>query len=95
MLVRGRFRVVGPPLLLGRGRRVDGGGPDGGVSVPLLVLVSEVVDGVRGPLMSVVDGGVVLVIVGVVVAVGEWEAVVENDGSTKVTRALGSWRPVT
>ena len=42
----------------------------------------EVVD--DGPLMSVVTGGLVLVIVAVVVGVDdEPEAVVENDGSTK------------
>ncbi|AGB20816.1 hypothetical protein Mycsm_00363 [Mycobacterium sp. JS623] len=41
-----------------------------------------------GPLMSVVTGGLVLVIVAVVVGVDEWLAVAENDGSTKFS---GAW----
>jgi len=40
----------------------------------------EVVD--EGPLMSVVTGGLVLVIVAVVVGVDDWLAVAENVGST-------------
>lgn len=54
------------------------------VSVLELPDVSEddVVD--DGPLMSVVAGGLVLVIVAVVVGVvNEWVEVAENDGSTK------------
>jgi hypothetical protein len=53
----------------------------------------DVVD--DGPLMSVVTGGLVLVIVAVVVGVDEWEAVAENDGSTKFSGACSgslNWR---
>jgi hypothetical protein len=58
------------------------------VSVPLDVSGDEdVVD--DGASMSVVTGGLVLVIVAVVVGVdGEWVAVAENDGSTK---SSGAW----
>ena len=58
------------------------------MSVPLDVSGDEeVVD--DGASMSVVTGGVVLVIVAVVVGVdGEWVAVAENDGSTKFS---GAW----
>jgi hypothetical protein len=45
----------------------------------------EVVD--DGPLMSVVTGGLVLVIVAVVVGVDECEADAENDGVTKLSGA--------
>ena len=68
-----------------------------GVDVSLPLGVSdedEVVD--DGPLMSVVTGGLVLVIVAVVVGVDDdWVAVAENDGSTKFDGAcVGSlnWR---
>ena len=58
---------------------------------PLDVSVLEVSDDDvvdDGPLMSVVTGGLVLVIVAVVVDVDEWLAVAENDGSTKFS---GAW----
>lgn len=53
-------------------------------------------DEVEDGLMSVVTGGLVLVIVAVVVGVDEWLAVAVNDGSTKFSGACcGSlnWRP--
>lgn len=58
------------------------------MSVPLDVSGDEeVVD--DGASMSVVTGGLVLVIVAVVVGVdNEWVAVAENDGSTKFS---GAW----
>jgi len=59
------------------------------VSVPLDVSGDEVVVVDDGASMSVVTGGLVLVIVAVVVGVdGEWVAVAENDGSTKFS---GAW----
>jgi hypothetical protein len=66
-----------------------------GVDVPVLLVVSEeeVVD--VGVSMSVVTGGLVLVIVAVVVGAEEWLALAENDGSTKFRGACtGSlaWR---
>jgi len=51
-----------------------------GVSVLEVSDEDEVVD--EGPLMSVVTGGLVLVIVAVVVGGDEWLAVAENVGST-------------
>ena len=59
------------------------------VDVSVLLDVSEdevVVD--DGPLMSVVTGGLVLVIVAVVVGVDDRVAVAENDGGTKFR---GAW----
>jgi len=53
----------------------------------------EVVD--DGPLMSVVTGGLVLVIVAVVVGVDECDADAENDGGTKLSGACScssNWR---
>jgi hypothetical protein len=65
-----------------------------GVSVLLDVSEDEVVD--DGPLMSVVTGGLVLVIVAVVVGADtDGVAVVENDGSTKSRGACSGsldWR---
>ena len=59
------------------------------VSVPLDVSDDEEVVVDDGASMSVVTGGLVLVIVAVVVGVdGEWVAVAENDGSTKFS---GAW----
>jgi hypothetical protein len=59
------------------------------VSVPLDVSGDEEVVVDDGASMSVVTGGLVLVIVAVVVGVdGEWVAVAENDGSTKFS---GAW----
>lgn len=68
-----------------------------GVSVPEVLDVSDgdVVD--EGPLMSLVTGGLVLVIVAVVVVgVEDWLAVAEKDGSTKFSGACSGssdWRP--
>ena len=53
----------------------------------------EVVD--DGPLMSVVTGGLVLVIVAVVVGVDDCDADAENDGGTKFSGACSgslNWR---
>jgi len=59
------------------------------VSVPLDVSDDEEVVVDDGASMSVVTGGLVLVIVAVVVGVdNEWVAVAENDGSTKFS---GAW----
>ena len=59
------------------------------VSVPLDVSGDEEVVVDDGASMSVVTGGLVLVIVAVVVGVdNEWVAVAENDGSTKFS---GAW----
>ena len=69
-----------------------------GDSLGLVPDESDVVDGPGGPLISVVDSGVVLVIVAVVVVAdaGVREAVAENDGSTKLSGAsAGSSAPVT
>jgi hypothetical protein len=69
-------------------------------AVPLGVDVSLIEDDVvpDGPSMSVVTGGLVLVMVAVVVGVDdddEWVAVAENDGSTKFSGACAGsldWR---
>jgi hypothetical protein len=69
------------------------------VDVSVLLDVSEdevVVD--DGPLMSVVTGGLVLVIVAVVVGVDDRVEVAENDGSTKFSGAWSgslNWRDTT
>jgi hypothetical protein len=93
--VRGPRRVVdgedSSPLggVYGRVHAVPG---------PLVVSVFDVSDEegvVDGPLMSVVTGGLVLVIVAVVVGVDEWVADAENDGSTKFSGACSgslNWR---
>jgi len=90
-------------------RRVVGGedsSPPGGVygcvhavRVVLVVSVVEVSDDDDvvddGPLISVVTGGLVLVIVAVVVDVDEWLAVAVNVGSTKFSGACSgslNWR---
>ena len=60
------------------------------VSVLELPDVSDdVVD--DGPSMSLVTGGLVLVIVAVVVGVAELPAVAENDGGTKSSGACSGW----
>ena len=94
-LVRGRrgVRIVGPSSSSG-GRETDGDS----LLLGLVLDESEVVDGPGGSLISVVDSGAVLVIVAVVVVadVGVREAVVEKDGSTKLSGAsAGSSGPVT
>jgi len=88
-------------------RVVDGsdssplGGVYGRVHAVCVVLVvsvfdvsdDDVVD--DGPLMSVVTGGLVLVIVAVVVSVDECDADAENDGVTKLSGACSgslNWR---
>jgi hypothetical protein len=67
-----------------------------GVDVSLLEVADEDDVVPDGPSMSVVTGGLVLVMVAVVVGVDdEWVAVAENDGSTKFSGACwGSldWR---
>ena len=88
-------------------RVVDGedssplGGVYGCVHAVCVVLVVSVLDVSDddvvddGPSMSVVTGGLVLVIVAVVVVVDEWLAVAENDGSTKFSGACSgssNWR---
>jgi hypothetical protein len=88
-------------------RVVDGedssplGGVYGCVHAVCVVLVVSVLDVSDddvvddGPSMSVVTGGLVLVIVAVVVVVDEWLAVAEYDGSTKFSGACSgssNWR---
>ena len=91
MLVRGVrrvVRVVGPSSssssLRVVGRLVE---------LSLLDVVSDDEDGdVEGPSMSVVSGGIVLVIVCVVVVSVDCDAVAENDGVTK-SRGASSVSP--
>ena len=75
---------MGPSSSSG-GRETDGDS----LLLGLVLDESEVVDGPGGSLISVVDSGAVLVIVAVVVVadVGVPEAVVEKDGSTKLSGA--------
>lgn len=65
------------------------------VLVESVAEVSDEDDGLvvdDGPSMSVVTGGLVLVIVAVVVGVDdEWVTVAENDGSTKLSGACSGW----
>lgn len=81
-LVRGRLRVV---VVSASSSRVRGGRVDGRV---LGVSESVVVGGVDSGLMSVVTGGLVLVIVPVVVGVDDVGAeLFEKVGSTKFSGA--------